>query len=417
MHMLRENNNTGNTCAASSPNDSSSPIEMDSSMNSNASNGVKPKTPLKKEELEKIAKQLKNKLSKATIAAKQSLSPANVRVGAVPSSSPLKNYYSSKNYESGAHGGMLSSSPTHLYSPNGKSPMQMRTLATTYLSSSPLKRRASEASDIADSPTKKKDTKETKSSPDNQPQMVLQAVDATPLTPPKNVATLKPSPSLTTTKHQASPSLRRRRRSSVASNVLLKTPTQPRPNTSGEYQDEEGADLLMYLASSPSPAKPYLSNTPRSKTEFHEPAITHDPHPPASAPSTSISHKAPSFIVPAPPLTPKRHTVSSAKTPQSRLTPSVNLFNSSAVTSSGLPSSGLTLTPAGFNMNDYVNFFTPSPGSANISSNNNNLGKAFLKTPDINTIITSNKQRVDGKMINFDKVGLFGGNNNDATKE
>lgn len=66
-------------------------------------------------------------------------------------------------------------------------------------------------------------------------------------------------------------------------------------------------------------------------------------------------------------------------------------------------------------MNDYVNFFTPSPGSANINSNSNNISKAFLKTPDFNSIITSNKQRVDGKMINFDKVGLFGTNNNEST--
>ena len=46
MHMLRENNNTGNTFAASSPNDSSSPADVDNSMNSNAGTGVKPKTPL-----------------------------------------------------------------------------------------------------------------------------------------------------------------------------------------------------------------------------------------------------------------------------------------------------------------------------------------------------------------------------------
>lgn len=414
--MLRENNNTGNTCAASSPTDSSSPIEVDSSMDTNASTGVKPKTPLKKEELEKIARQLKKKLSRATITAKQSLSPANVRVGAVPKSSPLKNY-NSQNYESSPHGGILSSSPTHLYSPNGKSPTQMKSRATMYLSSSPLKRRASETSEVADSPTKKRGSRESEEKEGSQPQMILQAVDATPRTPPKNIATLKPSPSLTASRQQTTPTFLRRRLSATTPNLLLKTPTQSRSGTGGEYHDEEGADLLMYLASSPSPAKPYLSNTPRSKTEFHLASHHHDTHPPASAPSSSIPHKTPSFIVPAPPLTPKRHITTSAKTPQSRLTPSVNLFNSSAITNGGLPSSGLTLTPAGFNMNDYVNFFTPSPGSANINSSNNNISKAFLKTPDFNTIITSNKQKVDGKMINFDKVGLFGGNNNDTNSK
>lgn len=416
MHMLRENNNTGNTFAASSPNDSSSPADVDNSMNSNAGTGVKPKTPLKKEELEKIAKQLKKKLSKATIAAKQSLSPANVRVGAMPKSSPLKNY--NKNFESSPHGGILSSSPTHLYSPNGKSPTQMKSLAAVYLSSSPLKRRASETSELADSPTKKKGPRDSDDKDERQPQMILQAVDETPLTPPRNMTTLKPSPSLTTSKQQMTPILQKRRSSVGTPNVLLRTPTQTRPSTNGEGQDEEGADLLMYLASSPSPAKPYLSNTPRSKADFHLASHHHDIHPPASAPSSSVSHKAPSsFIVPPPPLTPKRHITASAKTPQSRLTPSVNLFNNLSVNNGGLPSSGLTLTPAGFNMNDYVNFFTPSPGSANMNSNSNNLSKAFLKTPDFNTIVTSNKQRVDGKMINFDKVGLFGGNNNDTTKE
>ena len=53
----------------------------------------KAKTPLKKEELEQIARQLKKKLSKASITAKQSLSPTNIKTSttiALPKSSPLK---------------------------------------------------------------------------------------------------------------------------------------------------------------------------------------------------------------------------------------------------------------------------------------------------------------------------------------
>ena len=70
------------------------------------------------------------------------------------------------------------------------------------------------------------------------------------------------------------------------------------------------------------------------------------------------------------------------------------------------------LTPAGFNMSDYFNFFTPLPGSGSLG---HNLNKNFMKTPDFNGVHANSnlnpKQKVDGKMINFDKVGLFGGNN------
>lgn len=70
--------------------------------------GQKVKTPLKKEELEKIARQLKKKLSKASITAKQSLSPTNMKTMApnVPKSSPLRGYVNAnlqKNREAPNH--------------------------------------------------------------------------------------------------------------------------------------------------------------------------------------------------------------------------------------------------------------------------------------------------------------------------
>lgn len=87
-------------------------------------------------------------------------------------------------------------------------------------------------------------------------------------------------------------------------------------------------------------------------------------------------------------------------------------------------------------MSDYV-FFTPSPGSAmnqhhHHPTGNSSLGvfnnKNFLKTPDFNSMIANtpggqngkpsnqNEQTVNGKMINFDKDGLFN-NNQDTSKD
>lgn len=300
---------------------------------------AKPKTPLRKDELEKIAKQLKKKLSKASITAKQHLftpklpgvkSPTKFKPANLPHKSNL-----------------LSLSP-HLYSPN-KLPTKTKT-AAMFLASSPLK--------PDDSPSKR---------------LTLQQVT---LPTPKTTA-LKPLPALSPSNKQTTPTLQKRQLHSATNpSQLLKTPTQLRQN-SGNYNDDEGADLLMYLATSPSPAKPYFG-TPRKEA-------------PTSNPKPSQSSTFP------PPLTPKRHINNGlARTPQNRLTPSVNLFNNKLT----LPSLGLTLTPAGFNMSDYV-FFTPSPGAAGQSVGHKN----FLKTPDFNSIMNKNKH-VDGKMINFDKVNF-----------
>lgn len=73
-------------------------------------------------------------------------------------------------------------------------------------------------------------------------------------------------------------------------------------------------------------------------------------------------------------------------------------------------------------MNDYVNFFTPSPGNA---MNNKNL----LKTPDFNNLLNGSGagagansalgqtplgKKLDGKMLNFNKA-LFQGHGPDST--
>ncbi|EGV64579.1 hypothetical protein CANTEDRAFT_113346 [Yamadazyma tenuis ATCC 10573] len=276
--------------------------------------------------------------------------------------------------------------------------------------------------------------------------MVLQSVTSSPARP----SSLKPSPPLnnkgsahhanktgsaTGTHQQTTPTLPKKQLNvNTATNPLLTTPTQPSQKSNGNH-DDEGADLLMYLATSPSPAKSYFPNAPKlgakqpakqppsqPQSQSQAPVASQSGDPlGSSAPNssggafsihkhTSSNSSANSFIAPPPPLTPKRHinTTMNSKTPQNRLTPSVNLFNNMVNNgSSGLPSSGLALTPAGFNMNDYVNFFSPSPGGAHLSKN-------FLKTPDFNNLLAANANSsqaqskvVDGKMINFDKVGLF----------
>ena len=167
--------------------------------------------------------------------------------------------------------------------------------------------------------------------------------------------------------------------SSSAQNALLKTPKQ---NSNGNgYNDAEGADLLMYLATSPSPARPYLSNTPRvmnkplpsilqssilqssqpsqsqSQTSTTSASASASANASSSAGSgsaanASSSSSSSSFLAPPPPVTPKRVINShSIRTPQNRLTPFFNTLNAN-----GLPSQGLALTPTSFNMNDYVTF-------------------------------------------------------------
>lgn len=566
MNTIRESNNTLNSSTNSSP--SSNSFDIDTSMNSNASisnsnnsnGGIKPKTPLRKDELEKIAKELKKKLSKASITAKQSLSPTNLKAtpnSSNPKASPLK-YYMAKNKfgntsspsNSNNHSNVFFSSP-HLYSPNGKSPTQMKTSsAALFLSSSPLKGVPLSASDnklnrsninrsnynnnghnhqdmeLLDSPTKKRSIaslplNDELTTPNKLNSAKFQSPSNSNITPNSLATALKPSPALTsnsthsssnsssktdktnnkgdshnnnkdsnTVSQQTTPTLTKRQLSgqSSYSNNLLKTPTQSRSNTNGgnggNFNDEEGADLLMYLATSPSPAKP-MGHTPRSKdnnssiptsANSNHSTISHKPPSSSGGSNGSINSSSinstsnkdsnsNSFMVP--PLTPKRHINSTlTRTPQNRLTPSINFFNGTINNngSSGLPSSGLTLTPAGFNMSDYV-FFTPSPGSAAVAhhNSNNNAGsslgilnnKNFLKTPDFNSMINNttgsqssanqnlsvgsiqknlngnkngngnesngngngNKQIVDGKMINFDKVGLFGNPNENSSKD
>lgn len=333
------------------------------------------RTPLRKDELEKIARELKSKLQRASVTAKQLKLSQNLRnlppdspasLTALPKLSPLKNYYMWKRQIAS---GLLTLLP-NLYSP-GKLPTLTKPLI--FLLSSPLKEhRDAESDGEPDSPIKRR---RAESGAVREPQMVLQAI---PSTPPKVLAVLHPLPVLTSNpaRSDTTPTMAK------AQLNLLKTPTQRRDG----YNDDEGADLLMFLATSPSPAKPYGS-TPRATLAPNG----------AAAQATSMAKPVSSggFIAPAPPLTPKRPMLNMAKTPQNRITPS---FHSLVVLGSALPSAGLALTPAGFNMSDYVNFFTPLPGAAATSAHGH--ARSFLKTPDFQNLVGKGD-----KMMNFDRFG------------
>lgn len=300
----------------------------------------KPKTPLRKDELEKIAAELKKKLARASVTAKQlratrSGPESPVLQTLFPKSSPLKNYYMWKR--------QIALAGTLGLLPNLRSP-------PAGLASLPLR----DTDDDAELPTKRRRP---------EPQMVLRELPR-PRTPGDGASPPAAAPKpATTPKSATTPTLARRQLN------LLKTPTQPARDDSARYGDAEGVDLLMHLATSPSPARPFT--TLRA----------------ATAPSLA---KPAQFVAP---MTPKRPGVSLARTPQNRFTPAVY---GNVVPGSALPLAGLALTPAGFNMSDYVNFFTPSPSAS--------AARALLKTPDFHGA----GKLVDGKMINFDKVGLFG---------
>lgn len=385
----------------------------------------KPKTPLKKDELEKIAKELKMKLSKASVTAKQllsSLSSQNLPPGlplahmSPPKLSPLKNYYMWKRQIAAGNTPGLLLLPS-LYLPDRKLPTLTKPLV--FLLSLPLKSIAElnaknsngNESDLNDSPIKRRRA-DSRAVLRVEPHMVLEEM------PKKN--SLHPSPVLTSTSQnkpdskaatqsnnaQTTPVLQKLQMHTQAH--LLRTPTQQNREN---FNDEEGADLLMYLATSPLPAKPYTStNTPRASLAPSGGLLTLS----QSSQAKSKLNSAGQFIAPPPPLTPKRLVFSTAKTPQSRLTPSV--YGNLAVPGSALPSAGLALTPAGFNMSDYVNFFTPSPSAA-ASQGSGIANRSFLKTPDFHGLVQtlSQKTPVDGKMINFDVVGLS--NSNGENKE
>lgn len=314
----------------------------------------KPKTPLRKDELEKIAQELKKKLARASVAAKQLLGSGRsgppdspVSLTLFPKSSPLKNYYMWKRQiaSSGASLGLL---------PNLISPQH-----------APLASLPTGETDDEQSPTKKRRA---------EPQMVLRELPR-PLTPGKSAVPAEnsqgsPDAAAVPQVKVTTPTLAKKQLN------LLKTPTQPRRESfSGGGADTEGADLLMYLATSPSPAKPFA--TPRAATASQAP-----------------QSKPGQFVAP---MTPKRAGTTLAKTPQNRFTPALY---GNVVPGSALPLAGLALTPAGFNMSDYVNFFTPSPSGSAAARN-------LMKTPDFHNAALLLKL-VDGKMINFDKVGLFG---------
>lgn len=400
----------------------------------------KPKTPLRKDDLERIALQLKRRLSRASIAAKQSIlllpTPSSSAVSpVVPSAidrSPFQHLLHSK-----PSSNSFSSPMTDLYLPNGRSPTRIRSPAP-FLHLLPLKHVAS--SSARSSTNDESPTKRRRTSLAAKQQLVLQEMSprpkvhalkpsldlsscskpSAPTSPPPPPSDMRPAgPDAHTTPTQPKRALALHLRLNLASNPLLLTPAPPTNNP-----DEEGADLLMYLATSPAPPKPY-NLTPRASSalDAYHSVLDSRASSALSMPTNAGVNFRSKILALAgdgpfvTPVTPKHSAQAhhSARTPV-RLTPLMAFYGQNGLLSgTGLPSSGLALTPSGFNMNDYVNFFSPSPGGAMSS----HVSKTLLRTPDFNAMLghlagsacdPDPRPKVNGKILNFNKVCYSQGN-------
>lgn len=389
-----------------------------------------------KEEFEQIAKKLKRKLSRASVTAKQLLTSTTataqrlwppdspVSQTSLPKSSPLKSYYMWKRQGSSSRFPTLNSLP-NLKSPSGRSPHL--TQNSEFLSSSPHRRDSVQH----ESPTKSGRTR-VASSGRSEPQMVLQALptatngqakqglnplpvldgkllsNGTFLPQSQGIAPHNASASLISAslgrrppglgaaisgKSSTTPTLSKKQ----LANQAFATPTQPgRSEGRSEGTLEEGADLLMYLATSPSPARP-LGTTPR--------AVTAPSHHSVFSAWSKPSGAGNQFLAPQAPITPKKPLNGNDRTPHRRFSPSIG-----GLLGGNLPSEGVSLTPADFNMNDYINFFTPSPAMAATIHTGSMTGKNLMQTPNIPGLMlnaASQPTSVDAKMINFDGTELF----------
>lgn len=377
-----------------------------------------------KEEFEQIAKKLKRRLSRASVAAKKLLTSSTgtsqrlwppdspVSQTLLPKSSPLKNYYMWKRQGSSSKLSGLNSLPS-LNSLDGRSPGLSG--AADFLSSSPARRNL----DHNESPTKiHKNRVGAAGRP--EPHMVLQALPLNPSQGPPQ--TLNPLPVLdgklllsngTFPAHPNGPSsasIGRRPpsfglvacgKSSTTPTISKKqmanqsfaTPTQPGRSESNQ---DEGADLLMYLATSPSPARSF-GTTPR--------AVPAPSHPTVFSAWSKPSSAGSQFLAPQVPITPKKPSVGSDRTPHKRFSPSLG-----GMLGGNLPSEGVSLTPADFNMNDYINFFTPSPAMAVTMHSSAMVGKGLTQTANIPELAPNSASKptsVDARMINFDGTELF----------
>lgn len=389
---------------------------------------------MNKEEFEQIAKKLKRKLSRASVTAKQLLTSTTANAQRLlppdspvlqtllPKSSPLKSYYMWKRNGSSGRVPTLNSLP-NLRSPNGASP---KLADSSLLLSSPSKGPSEHNESLT-----KLHRNRAGAAGRPEPQMVLQALPPaaspqklglTPLPildgkllaastfPNNSTAPLQPhlvgnaAASLTSAslgrrppnfnpvasmKSSTTPTLSKKQ----LANQAFATPTQPgRP----ESTQDEGADLLMYLATSPSPARPF-GTTPRA-------VIAPSHHSVFSAWSKPSGNGA-QFIAPQPPMTPKKPLGVSDRTPHRRFSPSLG-----GLLGGNLPSEGVSLTPADFNMNDYINFFTPSPAMAATMNPGSVAGKGLMQTPNLSALsqdASAQVKVVDAKMINFDGQELF----------
>ncbi|ANZ75272.1 BA75_02029T0 [Komagataella pastoris] len=191
-----------------------------------------------------------------------------------------------------------------------------------------------------------------------------------PSTPPRKHETLTLS-----SKNEAQVALQNAILATPKSKVISRSANLKTPSgNSGPKELDDGADLLMFLATSPSPSRP--GNHIQSHTNAQLQGIV-----------SPRNHQTQLQNVNS---TPPRQKDRSFGTPLGLPSSYINRFNMTPGTprNSG-QLKGLQRTP-GFSMSDYVNFFTPSPRQH--------------KTPDVNysNIVTSNIS-VQGTLLNFDR--------------
>lgn len=307
---------------------------------------------LKRAELARISRQLKTRLSqtnlKARLKEKKSHEQLHSGKSAIPSSMSSGSL-SSKDFQS-----LPTVAATSM--PSQASFSQLMAAPTTGMSqgkppSKLQKKRSSESLDAgrtddeSESPLKRAAISQY---PPSSPlyEETSSSVPSVPKTPPQQKISLNTDiyNTASTNKTQihfsspAQPQQSTAVASSAMQKAVLSTPKQPR---------DEGADLLMFLATSPSPVQYKNHNN------------TNIP----STPARSIKHSL------------------QAASSQTRPTTGNALQNSNSLgLTPGTPKNRFLKTP-GFNMNDYVNLFTPSP--------------AITRTPG------EMSKDVNGKLIKF----------------
>ncbi|ODQ83236.1 hypothetical protein BABINDRAFT_159673 [Babjeviella inositovora NRRL Y-12698] len=418
---------------------------------------------LQRAEISRITRQLKSRLAKAGIKAKvensqlfsSSPNKHNAQFSSEANFSPLKASGEFSPLKDAHFSGSAQFSP--LKAPTFSSMNHLPSSATTEVEERfPSKRTLdSDATDTDTecSPMKKHTSNPTLSNIPSSPiyQQYQQQSEREhnmttdpPQTPPSTYSSLHKSSSVTLALAQSTIShvshLNNLSPLSKVNKPLTSSPGLSTPKTSrnrmslltpkGRSNDEEGADLLMFLATSPSPAtygknssmlgalpslpKLQFPNSLDTKSPIALPSfnITASASGAATVSSTPNKESRPksAFLAPA---TPKR---SNNLLSGVNKTPITSRFAGTGITNADLLKTPTTTraTPVGFSMSDYVNFLTPSPISRAMSGRTPHQASNDLSSFHLSggpALGASNLGAgAAGRIVNFDKLS-FGGSN------